>query len=372
LPNRLNVGNTPPRWQFPGNQVIDEGMLWNLAASAVDDDVPAQALTYALEPGAPAGLTLDGLTGLLTWTPSESQGPSVYGITLSVTDSGEPPLSAFTSFSVTVREANNPPMINPPNSATVAENTLLDVMVQASDPDPDVQTLHFSLDPGAPEGLQIDVMTGRVTWTPTEAQGPGNYLVTLRVRDDGEPPLSAEAPWTVFVSEINSPPSMAPMAMQLAYAGERLGVQVVGQDMDLPAQQLTYDLEPGSPDGAELEPLTGFFQWTPGSERIDQTVAVGVRITDSGSPRASAKGVFQIRVIEKIEVSLERDGSALLLRAEVTPGVVYQAEYREQLGHGAWQALEGERQAESGELSWVDQTDEAAQRFYRVRRVSAP
>ena len=46
----------------------------------------------------------------------------------------------------------------------------------ASDPDAPVNTLLFSLS-GEPIGAIIDPNTGDFSWTPTEAQGPGQLHV---------------------------------------------------------------------------------------------------------------------------------------------------------------------------------------------------
>ena len=40
---------------------------------------------------------------------------------------------------------------------------------------------------GAPDGAAIDPLTGVFTWTPTEAQGPQTYTVTVRVIDSTLP-----------------------------------------------------------------------------------------------------------------------------------------------------------------------------------------
>jgi hypothetical protein len=63
-------------------------------------------LTFSLT-SAPAGVTLDPVTGVLTWTPTEVQGPSTNRIGVQVTDNGTPPLSDIRTFTVTVNEVNN-------------------------------------------------------------------------------------------------------------------------------------------------------------------------------------------------------------------------------------------------------------------------
>ena len=44
------------------------------------------------------------------------------------------------------------------------------------------------------------------TWTPTENQGPGDYLFTVRVTDNGSPAMYAEQTVNVHVNEVANTP----------------------------------------------------------------------------------------------------------------------------------------------------------------------
>ena len=63
---------------------------------------PPESFTFSLDPGAPAGASIDVDTGVFTWTPSPDQGGSTYTLTARVADDGIPPLEAFSTFAVTV------------------------------------------------------------------------------------------------------------------------------------------------------------------------------------------------------------------------------------------------------------------------------
>jgi len=67
--------------------------------------VQPAVLSYALEPGAPAGAAIDANTGVFTWQPAVGQGPGTYTITVRVRDLGTPEVSGTTSFTVTVKAA---------------------------------------------------------------------------------------------------------------------------------------------------------------------------------------------------------------------------------------------------------------------------
>jgi hypothetical protein len=62
-------------------------------ATAHDSDIPVNQLTFTLDPGHPAGMTIDPASGVVSWTPTDGQAPSTNWITVRVTDDGVPNLS---------------------------------------------------------------------------------------------------------------------------------------------------------------------------------------------------------------------------------------------------------------------------------------
>lgn len=101
---------------------------------------------------------------------------------------------------ITVKPVNDPPTLDPIGNKTISENNLLTFTAIATDTDVPANTLTFSLDVGAPEGASINPFSGDFAWTPTEAQGPGIYTVTVRVTDDGTPPLDDSETITITVT----------------------------------------------------------------------------------------------------------------------------------------------------------------------------
>ncbi len=96
--------------------------------------------------------------------------------------------------------ANTPPVLAPVLNQTVDELTLLTATLSATDGDLPAQSLTYSLASG-PVGLTVSPL-GAVAWAPTEAQGPGNYPVVVRVTDNGTPPASSEASFSITVNEV--------------------------------------------------------------------------------------------------------------------------------------------------------------------------
>ncbi len=97
------VTNTAPTIPAIASRSVFEGDVLSLELVAEDSDVPAQVLTFDLLAGAPTGMTIsDG--NVLHWVPTDIDGPGSHVIQVKVTDNGVPPLSATTSFTVTVNE----------------------------------------------------------------------------------------------------------------------------------------------------------------------------------------------------------------------------------------------------------------------------
>jgi hypothetical protein len=69
----------------------------------------------------------------------------------------------------------------------------------ATDPDIPTNTLTFSLDPGAPASASIGSSSGIFTWTTDDADAGTTNNVTVRVTDNGMPPLSDAKSFVVNV-----------------------------------------------------------------------------------------------------------------------------------------------------------------------------
>ena len=92
---------------------------------------------------------------------------------------------------------NTAPVLPAPGDKFVYPGQTLSFFANATDTDLPPQILSYSLDPGAPIGASIHANSGLFTWTPPLAQAPGLWPVTLRVTDNGWPPLSAFRAFTI-------------------------------------------------------------------------------------------------------------------------------------------------------------------------------
>jgi len=176
----VNEVNTPPVLGSIGDKSVNELTALAFNATATDADLPANTLTYTLGAGAPEGAAITA-GGAFTWTPSEAQSVRPYDITIIVSD-GKGGTDSET-ITITVNEGNVAPVLGSIGDKSVDELSTLSFLVNAIDVDLPGNRVSFSLGAGAPSGATIGEMPGEFTWTPSEAQGPGSYPVTIVVSD---------------------------------------------------------------------------------------------------------------------------------------------------------------------------------------------
>lgn len=100
-----------------------------------------------------------------------------------------------------------PPTLEDPGSKRVDEETQLSFTLTATDPDIPANRLTFSISSGAADGMELHPVAGAFTWTPKEAQGPGDYSVSFTVSDGT---FSDTKTVASTVTEANKPPVAVP------------------------------------------------------------------------------------------------------------------------------------------------------------------
>ncbi|NOS69891.1 MAG: hypothetical protein HOP33_08165, partial [Verrucomicrobia bacterium] len=267
------------------NRTIAELTTLTVTNNAMDVDVPANMMTYSLL-DAPFGAAID-TNGLITWTPTEAQGPSTNTITTIVSDGA---LSVTNSFVVTVTEVNVVPVfVVLPTNRTIAELTTLAVTNNATDADLPGNTLTYSL-LDAPFGAAIDT-NGLITWTPTEAQGPSTNTISTVVSDGA---LSTTNSFVVTVTEVNVAPVFIATPTNRTIAElTTLTLTNAATDADIPANLLTYSLL-NPPGGASID-ASGVITWTPAEKEGPEVITITTVVSDG---LLSATNSFVVTVAE--------------------------------------------------------------------------
>lgn len=272
--------NRPPALEAIGDIQVTAGQTVAFAASATDPDLPANEMIYSLRPGSPSGATIDRVTGQFSWSVPTSTAVGQYPVTVRVTDSGTPSLSDDVTFTIVVVRPvndNDPPVIADISNQFVSELTTFAIQPIVTDPDlPDDDSLTFTLDL-APSGAAIDPKTGRISWMPSESQGPGTYEVILRATDRAGA-FDTEA-FTLTVLEANLAPVLPTIADKSIAELSELEFTITATDGDLPNNGLTYSIA-SAPSGASIDSQTGVFSWTPTESQGPGSFTVQVRVDD--------------------------------------------------------------------------------------------
>ena len=277
--------NRAPSLDPIDNQSIAEGELLTFTLSATDPD--DDTLTFGAT-DLPGDATLNATTGVFVWTPGYEDA-SEYPVEFTVSDGAAPPVAG--AVVITVSNTNRAPALSPIGSRAAGEGETLTIVLSAFDPDGDAIAYAAF---GLPEGAQFDPGTATFTWTPGFGES-GNYGVEFAVTDNGTPVLSASEAITISVGDVNRPPALEAVGDRQALEGERLALTLTSVDLDA-EDTMTY-LMTNAPTGAELDPVTGSFGWTPGFDDAGVYTGVVFTVADDGTPIESDFESITITII---------------------------------------------------------------------------
>ncbi|MCP4964639.1 MAG: tandem-95 repeat protein [bacterium] len=295
--------NRSPTMSAIANATAEEEVALQIVVDADDPDLPGDSLNYSLT-SSPSGATINS-SGVIKWTPTESNGPGTYGFKVKVKDSASPPASVVRSFNVTVVEVNAPPEVAYiPDQALGAGDTM-SYPVVAIDADIPPNALTFAAT-GMPPGVAINRTSGLISGTIPTGASQGTGTATMTVRDNGTPQAKTVKTFAWQVTRGNHAPVLGQIADQNPESGDPVTFTATATDADS-ADTLNYWLADGIdpvPTGAAIDPDTGRFTWKPTEDQHAATYRINVGVSDSGSPRLSDTQLVTI-VVPKINAAPE-------------------------------------------------------------------
>ena len=303
------IDNTQPGISRPENTTF----VVAFSASDVDDST---ILTWSIESPADGGkFEINATTGVVTSlsfknapdfeTPTQSGGTNnAYVVTVKVTDDGSPAMSDTHTYTVTVTNVNEAPVItNLLDTPNVPENSSGTILLMASDVDvPDTQT--WSVE-STDDGDKFKVASGFLAAlsfkdqpdfeTPTDVGMNNTYVVTVKVTDSGG--LSDTLTFTVTVTDVNEAPVITTTRTAIAVEENQTAILTYaatdtdnnGETNDS-SNTLTWTVETAD-DGSffEINSSTGVltFKAAPDFEHkqdegADNVYDVTVKVTDNG------------------------------------------------------------------------------------------
>lgn len=269
--------------------------------------------------------------------------------------------------------ANAAPHVAPLQNQVINEEVPWNMVVSASDDEVPTTTLTFSLET-APAGAAIDPVAGVISWTPTEAQGPGTYTFMVRVGNDATPQQTDAGSFEVTVLEVNRPPQLQTVANRIAHAGQTVSVTIQAQDPDLPTNGLSYSLLGPTPPGASIDRSRGLFSWLPALSDVGQSLQFIVGVADTGAPSRSEVTQFTVSVTEppSIRAVTYADETVTLLWNGIADHT-YRVQFKDDLGEPEWHDLPGDAVATGeGGILRISQPAGFHRQFYRLYDVYPP
>ncbi|MEW6427388.1 MAG: putative Ig domain-containing protein [Thermodesulfobacteriota bacterium] len=234
-----------------------------LAFTLTATDPDGDAISYSVV-NPPAGMSVDGTSGAVTWTPGYDQA-GVYDIDFTA---GDGTWTGSTTVRVTVTNVNRAPQFAAlAATASIAEGQPLILDASAIDPDDDTVTLTAS---GLPPGATFAAATGMFTWTPGFAtvttEGTATDISVTFTAGDGAAQVAKTV--VITVTDANQPPVFDPNmgGDHQVTEGETLTLAVAASDADgdpvvlgieVPQPLVGGDLFTDHGDG------TGNLHWTP-------------------------------------------------------------------------------------------------------------
>jgi pimeloyl-ACP methyl ester carboxylesterase/Ca2+-binding RTX toxin-like protein len=176
--------NVPPELASIGNKSIDEGHVLTFTATATDPGA-GQALTFIIGPGAPTGASIDPVTGAFTWTAGD--GPAGFEVTVHLTDSGNPALGDFETFTITVENVA-PTAILSNNGPAPEGSSAAVTFSEQFDPSAEDAALGFAYSYDFDNDGIFDLVDSPSSFATVPSNllvdGSGTYTVRSRIKDN--------------------------------------------------------------------------------------------------------------------------------------------------------------------------------------------
>lgn len=165
----------------------------------------------------------------------------------------------------------------------------------------------------APNTAILDQATREFSWTPSEADGPGEYDVTIQVVQGSS---TTEATFRIIVTEEDLHPEFTRMETVVATPLEEIEIPVKAIDPDFPTSQLVYSLVQAKPEitaTASIDSETGTFRFTPPQAAAGDMVAFQVKATEQSDAGLSSQYEFKVQVsafedpVKQLQVELSKN-----------------------------------------------------------------
>jgi hypothetical protein len=244
----VNTTNRAPVLDSIGDRSIDENSLLEFVITANDSD--GDSLAYSAS-NLPAGAAFDSDTRRFSWTPGFDQEGTYPDIHFEVNDSE---LADYEGITIVVTNTDRAPVLDPIGDKTTVEDSPLEFVITASDPDGD--SLAYSAS-NLPDGAIFNPHTQIFLWTPGFDQ-EGTYPDIHFEVNDSE--LTDYEDITIVVTNTDRAPVLNYIGDRSIDENSPLEFVITASDPD--GDSLAYSAS-NLPAGAVFNSSTQVFSWTP-------------------------------------------------------------------------------------------------------------
>ena len=304
----VSAVNDAPIITSIGTQAATEGVEFTYTVVASDIDT-GDVLAFSLT-GEPAGMTIDSVTGVITWTPGNGAVDS--SVTVNVFDGT---VTSTKTFTITIGAVNDAPVITEGEAATLTtdEDVVGNLVLNATDADTDAANITWSIASAASNGTANVSGTGlsqTVSYSPNaDFNGSDSFTVSI---SDGS--LTDTITVNVTVNAVNDAPVINSAANTRATEGEVYTYTPTASDVE--SDTLTWSLTQ-SPEGMTIDANSGAISWTPANGVTSANVTVQV-----ADAEANATQSFTVTVSGVNDAPTITETTAAITTDEDTSGTI--------------------------------------------------
>lgn len=244
---------SPPHFTSdpPLDAIVGVTYTYDSNATDPDNDPLTYYLTYKVD-----DMTIDPTSGFLSWTPSKA-GPQP--ITIYVTDSITTPASQTFTVNVTPRQNFAPNFTSKPSVQAIVGQTYV---YNAKAVDPEGDKVFYFKGVQSPRDMNVDQLSGRVTWTPGQEWTNLSAFVLIIVKDSSglENTQSFNINVTRQAATQNNPPAVLGTPVTNVTEGDLYYYAIDAVDPD--GDRLSFCITMGPADMV-IDNQTGVITWTP-------------------------------------------------------------------------------------------------------------
>ena len=298
--------NDPPGALKLTDQTATADTSFSYQVPAVNDP-DGDDLTYGAFLGTgsnplPSWLSFDEDTRTFSGTPRRVHA-DVYEIQVTVSDGKA--ATKKDEFTLTVvLPPNGPPEAPEVTAQTATEDeTYSYVVPEFDDPEDDTVTYAAALGGGGtlPGWLSFNAASRTLSGTPLEADTPAEHTIRVTATDDGSPPLSTSATFTLTVTEVNDAPSTPALTDQAAIVSRPFSYTFAAVT-DPEGGDIAYSSTIG--ESGELPSWLSFdaagltLSGTPGESDAPAELVIRITATDDADPPLASSADFTLTVSE--------------------------------------------------------------------------